>query len=362
MAFHCGVLRWLAETGRLDQVVHVSSVSGGTLAAGLIMAANGWQWPTARQYLDTIETRVTSVLTGRNVASTALLLLLHPKNWRYVLSRANVLSQAIERCWGIEACLSALPETPIWSINGTTAETGRRFRFKLDRCGDYELGYADASRFKLADAMAVSAALPGAIGPLTINATHYQWKKRPYWDAPADTEHSVVLPYKRLHIYDGGLYDNLALESFMDPGTQRLKNNIQYLVCSDAGAPLKRVTPGPSLSPFRALRILDITMDQARALRVRPLANFLATNPRAGTYAQIGANPVERIQRFEKHNPSVAAELLKRPWLGPDDVKRAAEHRTTLHALNDEQFSRLERHGYESIQWNELMFGSATPC
>jgi NTE family protein len=242
-------------------------------------------------------------------------------------------------------------------MNGTTAETGRRFRFKLNRFGDYELGYAQPDHFKISEAMAVSAAFPGLVGPLVIKADAFRWMKRPSWNAAVESEEPIVLPYSRLHIYDGGVYDNLALEPFLDPGSQTFKNGIDYLVCSDASKPLERVSPGSSWSPFRALRILDIAMDQARALRIRPLANFLQNNPGAGSYAQIGSNPVERIKRFEPRNPAVAAELLNRQWLSADEVKLAAEHPTGLRTLSNEQFTRLERHGYESIRWNDVLFG-----
>lgn len=358
MAFHCGVFRWLAETARLENIEHISSVSGGTLLAGLILARHEWSWPTSKQYLDSIAPRIRLALTSENISLTGALLLLLPTNWRFAVSRANVLSQAISKCWNIGGTLADLPSRPIWSINGTTAETGRRFRFKLNRCGDYELGYADSSNFRITDAMAMSAALPGAIGPLAIEADAFQWKKRPTWNASPDEEQVVILPYKRLHVYDGGVYDNLALEPFMDAGSQRLKSGIDYLVCSDAGAPLVRMSPGPSLSPFRALRIMNIAMDQTRALRIRALANFLENNPRAGTYAQIGADPLERIQNFGKRNPLVAAELLTGQWLSGDQVKLAAEHPTSLWPLSNEQFTRLERHGYESIQWSERLFGN----
>lgn len=60
--------------------------------------------------------------------------------------------------------------------------------------------------------MAVSAALPGAIGPLAIKTEQFRWKKRASWAAPTDIERAAVLPYKQLHIYDGGVYDNLALQ------------------------------------------------------------------------------------------------------------------------------------------------------
>ncbi len=93
--------------------------------------------------------------------------------------------------------------------------------------------------------MAVSAALPGVIGPLAIEVDEFEWKKRSSWNAAAESERPILLPYRRLHIYDGGLYDNLALEPLMDPGSQRLKSGIDYLVCSDAGAPLSRILPGP---------------------------------------------------------------------------------------------------------------------
>jgi NTE family protein len=357
MAFHCGVLRWLAETQRMEKVAHISSVSGGTLITGLVFRLSSWQWPSSANYLDDVQQRVRSVLTNRNLSGNALLRLLAPTNWRHVLSRANVLSQAIERIWQINICLSELPRLPVWSINATTAETGRRFRFKLDRCGDYELGYADARRFKLADAMAVSAALPGAIGPLALRTKDYIWKQRP-WGAPVEDEITTTIPYERLHLYDGGVYDNLALEPLMDPGTQRLKSEIEYLVCSDAGAPLKRVAPLALWNPFRAIRILEIALDQARALRVRSFANFLQRNANSGVYAQIGANPVERLAQLREADPIKAAELLRCLWLGEADIRRAALHETTLFPMTDDQFTNLERHGYESIKWNELFFVS----
>ena len=104
--------------------------------------------------------------------------------------------------------------------------------------------------------------------------------------------------------------------------------------------------------------VLDITMDQARALRIRPLANFFENNRGVGAYAQIGANPLERIKRFEDRDPSVAAHLLDREWLSEDEIKLAAVHPTGLRSLSNDQFTRLERHGYESVQWNELLFGN----
>jgi NTE family protein len=118
---------------------------------------------------------------------------------------------------GIHGTLAALPSSPTWSINGTTAETGRRFRFKAKECGDYKLGYADSRNFPLSHALAVLARFPGGIGPLVIKASRCL-------APPAGLErprlrHTGRSPtVKRLHLYNGGPYENLGLELLSDGG------------------------------------------------------------------------------------------------------------------------------------------------
>ena len=63
--------------------------------------------------------------------------------------------------------------------------------------------------FPLGSALAVSAAFPIGFGPLALRADGYTWKKRA-WDAPKGSEQVVEVGTKRLHLYDGGLYDNLG--------------------------------------------------------------------------------------------------------------------------------------------------------
>jgi len=154
MAFHAGVLRYLAERGLLERVRHISSVSGGSLLVGLIFQIAGMRWPSSREYIEKILPVAREQLTTRDLQTAALCRLLLPWNWQFLMSRANVIAQAITSLWGVRATLADLPPSPLWSINGTTAETGRRFRFKANGCGDYQLGYADAAAFPLAQALA----------------------------------------------------------------------------------------------------------------------------------------------------------------------------------------------------------------
>ncbi|AJZ74897.1 patatin-like phospholipase family protein [Pandoraea apista] len=360
-AFHAGVLLYLAEQQLLEDVVHVSSVSGGSLFTGMVFRLADYRWPSSSGYVREVFPQFRKTLTTQSLQFSALVRLLgNPLNWRFLLSRANVLAQAIEALWDVRKPLSAVAPSPVWSINCTTGETGRRFRFKGVTMGDYELGYARVDGFSLARAMAISAALPGGIGPLAVKSDQFEWKKRMQWGAsePASSQ----LPYDRLHLYDGGLYDNLGLEPMFDVGRQKLKgdeslrSDVSYLLVSDGGAPLARQAIPHQLNPFRFKRIADIALDQSRALRVRAFVNFLQRNPSAGAYVCIGAEAETSIIRLAKGHETVATELLSRSWLSATQAKDAATYSTTLRRMEESSFDLLARHGYETAKWNvELM-------
>jgi NTE family protein len=286
IAFHAGVLRYLAECGLLQQITHISSVSGGSLLTGLIFKSAGWAWPDDGRFLAQTVPFIRSALTESGLAAPMMWSLCRPHNWRYLLSRANILADAIERVWSIDRCLADLPALPVWSVNATTSETGRRFRFKQSGVGDYTLGYAKAAEFRIADAMAVSAAYPGVFGPLAIDAVRYEWRKREAWDLPKDAEQVVTPPFATLHLYDGGIYDNLGTEPLFDSGKQSAKEGADFILVCDAGAPLGQTAPS-WIRLFRLKRVADIMGEQTRALRVRSFANFLVNNPVAGAYLQI---------------------------------------------------------------------------
>ena len=356
MAFHCGVLQWLAERGRLGDVSHISSVSGGSLFTGLVFQFGNWEWPLDEAYCVDIKPRIRALLTQSSLQAVALRRLARPRNWRYLLSRANVLSETIAHHWGIAARLRHLPEKPVWSVNGTTAENGRRFRFKQTGCGDYEIGYAAAEGFKISDAMAVSAAFPGLIGPFAIRTADFAWQRRKAWDDPPESAVDVTPPFPRLHLYDGGIYDNLGMEPLFDTGPRSFKGDINSLVVSDAGAPLARRPLGRALSLFRARRIADIALEQTRALRIRVWINFLQSHPECGMYLQLGAYAPGLIKKYAANNPEGADALLRESWLDREEVKRAAAEPTCLGRLTPDVFDRLVRHGYETARWNEILF------
>jgi NTE family protein len=326
MVFHLGVLKLLAERRLLEDVRRVSTVSGGTLLFGLLLHEASMRFPSSDEFIALVYPRLRQRLCERSMQWGAVRQLSMPWNWRFLLSRANLLALALREEWGIREKLSDVPTVPEWSLNGTTAETGKRFRFKRDSLGDYTLGYASPGDFPLANAIAVSAAFPGGFGPFTLDARQYVWHKRQAWDDSPDAAVQAVPQHKQLRLYDGGVYDNLGLEPIFDAGRGQTKHPGDVLIVSDASAPLKKGFSAFGLNPWRFKRLADIIGDQARALRVRTLSHYLQQTPGRGAYIYINTPVTD--------GDACASAAF------------AAAFPTTLRRLTLTEFDVLCEHGY----------------
>lgn len=339
MAFHAGVLRFLAEHGGMERVSKISSVSGGSLVVGLLMHLNGNRWPSSDQYLGISLAQLRKTLTTTSLEAGICRELKKPSNWKYLLSRANVLARAIENTWGIHSTLDDLSAVPSWSINATTAETGKRFRFKGGEIRDWVLGSAQTHGFALSDAMAVSAAFPGLIGPYVLDCSAYKW------ELPVYQVTEQTLPaherFKKIHLYDGGVYDNLGLEAFFDAGRGQKPGMDGTIVVSDAGAPLPTGFDLGRLNIYRLKHVADIMSDQVRSLRVRGLMAHALKEPGNAAYLRIGSNADEFARQFDIQCPEGA-------WMTKEQTAEASTFPTRLMRLTEGKFDILERHGYEA--------------
>ncbi len=324
LAFHLGVMKLLAELSLLEKVNQISSVSGGSLTVGLIFANAGKRWPNSEEFISKVYPAIRHRVCRRSLICDSLTQLINPSNWRYLLSRANMVGKALEKHWGLDFTQGDLPQSPIWSINATTAENGKRFRFKGTTIGDYEEGYAQADNFPVSTAVAVSAAFPGLIGPLVLRTSDYQWKKRK-WGDPESLSKPVKPEFNFLHLYDGGVYDNLGLEPLFDAGKGEPKAGGGVIISSDASAPLSQGFSFFSLNPWRLKRIADIMADQSRNLRVRTFVEYLKRT-KAGAFIQIDSPLFNR-------STDTNAEF-------------ACAFPTTLRRLSKIEFDRLAEHGY----------------
>ena len=335
VAVHMGVLRYMAEQNWLERVARISSVSGGSLAIGLVMSRAGRVWPSSSKFLNHVFPEARVLLCSRSLVWDAILQLKHPGNWQYLLSRANLIGTALGEHWGLDFPLRDLPAVPAWSINATTAENGKRFRFKGITIGDYETGYAHAADFPLSMALAVSAAFPGAIGPLALPTGQFQWMRRA-WGESENAAHQIDSEYATLHLYDGGVYDNLGLESLFDAGKSVPKTAGDIVIVSDAGAPLGRGFSNGAFSPWRLKRVADIMADQSRNLRVRTFVEYVK---RTGAGAFLGIDS----PLFDRTTDKAADFTCNFP--------------TTLRQLQMSEFDTLAGHGYAVTKKVHQVYG-----
>jgi len=222
MVFHLGLFKWMAEQNLFEQIKKVSTVSGASLCVGMIYAHNNLEWPTSETFLSKTLPAIEGALAVDLQLSALLRLPITPWHWN---KKANIISTVLERNWGVHGNLSQLSGNVTWYVNCTTYETGKRFRFCRDDMGDYILGYVKKPNIPISEIMAASAGFPIWIGPYALKTGDFTW------ESPHSANESWQPPRKQtIHLWDGGVYDNLGLESVFKLGNTISSSNA--LCCS----------------------------------------------------------------------------------------------------------------------------------
>ena len=342
--FHFGLLARLAETNRWEEIEHISTVSGGSLGIALIIGNSDGTWPDAEAFLLRSLPKAKLMLTESSLVWACLRSgVLRPHH--LFRGRAHLIGSTIAKQWGVTQKVRELPHRPRWTINCTTYETGKNWRFSWKRMGDYLTGYVLDPDFPLSDAVAASAGFPGGIGPLKVKTSEFSWV-RFKGGSRIETEAMVPL-HKHFHLWDGGVYENLGSEALVKPGSG-LRDDLDFYIASDAGRPFKFETRRFSLAwPFYRppLRLLDCAMDQVRALRARTInSQFRSTSEPCGAYLQMGCDRDAIFRLAGKPAKALDTQQLQS---SREDAKRAATFPTTLRRLSEEEYDTIFRHGYE---------------
>jgi NTE family protein len=158
--------------------------------------------------------------------------------------------------------------------------------------GDYVFGYSEKPDLHLTDAMAASAAFPGLIGPLVLETGSRSWVG--YKDGSTTEVEPIDPAFKKVHLWDGGVYDNLGVEALYNQGGSVVGHLRQHSALG---------------------RYLQIDNSCSYILR------------QAGLEAEI---------------KRVCSDCLPE-----EEVKLAAEMDTTIRRLTSTEFERLFRHGFE---------------
>lgn len=343
--FHLGVLKHLAESSRLEDVKHISTVSGGSLVTALIFSRAGMKWPTSQQFLGKIYPELNTLLTSCSLLSKRMAF--NPLNWPYLTRRSRLVARLLVRRWGIMGNLKDLPDSPIWQINATTFETGKNWCFSKNKMGDWVYGYKEYPELSIAEACAASAAVPYLLGALKIRMpASDQFNKSDFDNDDRLEAHERT---RTLRLWDGGVYENLGSERIAKIGENL--SECDFVLISDASAPLM-VVPQSRLKrlkmKFGSPRLFDVASEQTRSLRIRAFWSDLKNDNlnMKGVHVPIGKT-VRTVDRYFKRKRSDEEYVA---FLSQKDVDAAARHSTTLEKLSTAEFERLALHGYENAK------------
>lgn len=317
MLFHLGSIWRLYETGILASLNRISSVSGGSITAGVLALAWDSLLKDASPKRNRFETEVVTPIRNfarRTIDARAIIggMLLPGTISKRV--QANYRKYLFG-----DATLQDLPDNPRFVINATNVQSGVLWRFSKPYMRDYRVGEVVKPTVPIALAVAASSAFPPFLSPLVM-------KLNPGDFTPNSGEDLQREPFtKRVILTDGGVYDNLGLETAW--------KRYETILVSDAGGgfePKEKPNKNWACHSYRVLNIID---NQVRSLRKRLLIESYLNGTRKGTYWGIRTN----IANYELADP------LPCPF---DNTIKIAETPTRLKCLDDNLQEKLINWGY----------------
>ena len=271
MLFHLGSLWRLNEFGYLKKLDRISSVSGGSITAGML----GFKWAklafdgkgVAGNFAQEVVAPIRG-LAGKTIDEGSIIGGIFTPG-----SIADKITDAYRKHLFGTADRDFPADRPRFVINATNVQTGALFRFSRPYLADYRVGQVLNPKVEIAVAVAASSAFPPVLSPLKLELDASAW-------APPSGQKSEDLhrePYLTdVVLSDGGVYDNLGLETAW--------KKYQTILVSNGGGKMQP-EPDPKGDWARhALRINEVIDNQVRSLRVRQVIAAFEAKQRTGTY------------------------------------------------------------------------------
>lgn len=277
MLFHLGSFWRLNELGYLPRLDRISSVSGGSITAAQLALA----WPSLTFSQDGVATNFAEKVAKpiRTLASTTID---QGSILGGILQPGSTISDKViaaykKHLFG-KASLQSLPVpasgVPRFVFNASSVQTGALVRFSRDYVADYRVGRIldprALAKISLAEAVAASSAFPPFLSPMVLDVNPKDFE-------PTQGADLRRRPYtSRMVLTDGGVYDNLGLETVW--------KNYRTVLVSDGGGKMD-AEPAPKRDWARHMfRVFNLIDNQVRSLRKRQLIDSFKSNARTGTY------------------------------------------------------------------------------
>jgi len=346
--FHLGVLKKLHELGLLERVGLISSVSGGSILAGLY-ATSLVNHESFDEFLCDAHAFVTQ---GWSLDWPAMLhdFLPWSKSSRGLERRYRRAFKYRDGRPIMLRDLEGLP--PLLVFNATAVHSGAGWRFLSGGKADHwDLGFTHSRAFEtrftryhcdvpLSVAVAASSAFPTFTAVTIPREQLQETGERSVPDPEVASVVALLNPVlpDPVALSDGGVLDNLGITSIMAGMSPPESPTSFYLIASDAGAMIKQLRSPPT-GRFRKLRYVMRQFDM-RGGHNEDMTQFLALIH----YRSVKPMGLAmfRIQRAVPH----AGETL-------DQVRDLATIRTRLEPLPEDKYDALLRHG-GNLVWTRL--------
>ena len=317
MLFHTGALWRLYEVDLLRNVRRISSVSGGSIIAGVLaLNWNRLSFDPSRLKSDFVPLVVAPV---RSFASHTIDVGAVLKGLLLPGRASSRIARAYNRYLFHGVTLQNLPDQPRFVINATNLQSGVLCRFSKPFMWDYRVGMIANPNVPLATAVAASSAFPPFLSPLVLKFMNSDFVP----DTGNDLQREPFTT--RMVLTDGGVYDNLGLETVW--------KNYKTVLVSDGGggfSPKEKPAGDWLLQSYRVLNVID---NQVRSLRKHQVVESYVSGTRTGAYWGIRTH----IDHYPQPGP------LKCPY---DHTIKLAETPTRLKRLDDKLQERLINWGY----------------
>lgn len=333
MLFHAGALWRLNELGLLPQLKRISSVSGGSITAGVLATRWTELFNDAdisknfdRLLIDPIRRMASCTIDVRAVIGGLF--------W-FGRAGDRIASSYRKYLFGTDT-LQELPDQPRFIFNATSVQSGALCRFSKPYLWDYKIGKIEKPRVEIAVAVAASSAFPPVLSPIVLPFNPDEF-------VPGSGD-SLELPeyQRRLILTDGGVYDNLGIETAW--------KNYKTILVSDAGSGFAG-KPSPGTDWFRhTFRVLMTIDNQVRSLRKRQVIGSLLQPgvTRSGAYWSIEDQYDDDLDGLDK---------FKTP---ADKTLELANTPTRLKRLSDTRQKRLINWGYAACDRSYRRFADRT--
>jgi len=317
MLFHLGTLWRLNELNYLPKLNCLSSVSGGSITNGVL--ALHWKdlGFDANGFALNFDQQVTQPIRGMASQSIDLSSIMEGIFGGVSEQVAGHYNRYLFK----NAKLHEIADAPRFVFNATSLQTGVLWRFTKRYMGDWKVGLINNPDVELATAVAASSAFPPLLSPcvLKLDPNKFDPKIPPFPGVPIpDCRQRAVLA-------DGGVYDNLGLETAW-------KDNKTVLVSNGGGS--LNIDTDPKRDWLGQInRVLDIIYSQVVILRTRSIVELYKLAVRNGSYWGIGSD----ITNYDLADALVCPMSI---------TKKLAETPTRLAAVDATQQDQLIDWGY----------------